>query len=65
MGMPDVSVLVGRRRGDEGGFRFFPRFYRHVTDIMKRIPHLGNRTTAASRGRFEATHAAAQRPAVA
>ena len=65
MGIPDVVVRVGRRRGDEGGFHFFPRFYRHVTDTMKRIPHLGNRTTAANRGRFEATHTAAHRPAVA
>jgi len=23
----------------EHGFRFFPRFYRHVTDTMKRIPY--------------------------
>lgn len=27
----------------EHGFRFFPRFYRHVTDTMKRIPIEGNR----------------------
>ena len=27
----------------EHGFRFFPRFYRHVTDTMKRIPAGGNR----------------------
>ena len=27
----------------EHGFRFFPRFYRHVTDTMKRIPVEGNR----------------------
>ena len=27
----------------EHGFRFFPRFYRHVTDTMKRIPVDGNR----------------------
>jgi len=27
----------------EHGFRFFPRFYRHVTDTMKRIPYPGNR----------------------
>ena len=26
----------------EHGFRFFPRFYRHVTDSMKRIPFPGN-----------------------
>ena len=27
----------------EHGFRFFPRFYRHVTDTMKRIPVSGGR----------------------
>ena len=26
----------------EHGFRFFPRFYRHVTDTMKRIPYGSN-----------------------
>jgi uncharacterized protein with NAD-binding domain and iron-sulfur cluster len=26
----------------EHGFRFFPRFYRHVTDTMKRIPYGNN-----------------------
>jgi uncharacterized protein with NAD-binding domain and iron-sulfur cluster len=28
----------------EHGFRFFPRFYSHVTDTMKRIPYGRNRT---------------------
>ena len=28
----------------EHGFRFFPRFYRHVTDTMQRIPVGGGRT---------------------
>ncbi len=27
----------------EHGFRFFPGFYRHITDTMKRIPYAGNR----------------------
>ena len=27
----------------EHGFRFFPSFYRHVTDTMKRIPYGKNR----------------------
>ena len=27
----------------EHGFRFFPGFYRHVTDTMKRIPYKANR----------------------
>jgi 15-cis-phytoene desaturase len=26
----------------EHGFRFFPNFYKHVTDTMKRIPYPGN-----------------------
>ena len=26
----------------EHGFRFFPGFYRHITDTMKRIPYAGN-----------------------
>ena len=26
----------------EHGFRFFPSFYKHVTDTMKRIPYTGN-----------------------
>src|SRR4051794_40723711 len=27
----------------EHGFRFFPRFYRHVTDTMRRIPYHRNK----------------------
>jgi uncharacterized protein with NAD-binding domain and iron-sulfur cluster len=30
----------------EHGFRFYPRFYRHVIDLMKRIPVGGNRSVA-------------------
>ena len=30
----------------EHGFRFFPRFYQHVTDTMARIPLPGNRSVA-------------------
>lgn len=30
----------------EHGFRFFPRFYRHVTDTMRRIPYRNGRTVA-------------------
>ena len=30
----------------EHGFRFFPRFYQHVTDTMARIPLGGNRSVA-------------------
>jgi uncharacterized protein with NAD-binding domain and iron-sulfur cluster len=35
---PDQPALPG-----EHGFRFFPGFYRHITDTMKRIPYPGNR----------------------
>ena len=34
---PDVSGEKGYLPG-EHGFRFFPRFYKHVTDTMSRIP---------------------------
>jgi uncharacterized protein with NAD-binding domain and iron-sulfur cluster len=34
---PEHPALPG-----EHGFRFFPGFYRHVTDTMKRIPYAGN-----------------------
>lgn len=38
------SARDGRRPlPAEHGFRFFPGFYRHVTDTMKRIPFPGNR----------------------
>jgi len=39
---------TGGRRGlpAEHGFRFFPRFYRHVTDTMSRIPCGQGRTVA-------------------
>jgi uncharacterized protein with NAD-binding domain and iron-sulfur cluster len=45
-GEPGVRVAPsGRRMGPplpgEHGFRFFPGFYRHVIDAMKRIPHEG------------------------
>ena len=30
----------------EHGFRFFPRFYRHVTDTMSRIPYGHHGTVA-------------------
>jgi uncharacterized protein with NAD-binding domain and iron-sulfur cluster len=30
----------------EHGFRFYPRFYKHVIDLMKRIPVGGNRSVA-------------------
>ena len=34
---PDVAGEKGYLPG-EHGFRFFPRFYKHVTDTMSRIP---------------------------
>ncbi|WP_281255129.1 hydroxysqualene dehydroxylase [Paenibacillus herberti] len=38
------SGLEGRKDlPGEHGFRFFPKFYKHVTDTMKRIPYGDNR----------------------
>lgn len=38
------SATEGRKPlPGEHGFRFFPGFYRHITDTMKRIPFQGNR----------------------
>lgn len=37
-GTKDTEPLPG-----EHGFRFFPGFYRHITDTMKRIPFKGNK----------------------
>lgn len=37
------SAAEGRKPlPGEHGFRFFPKFYRHITDTMKRIPYAGN-----------------------
>ena len=33
-----ASPITGKSLPGEHGFRFFPGFYRHVTDTMKRIP---------------------------
>jgi uncharacterized protein with NAD-binding domain and iron-sulfur cluster len=44
-----VSGSGGEGRKDlpgEHGFRFFPRFYRHVTDTMRRIPYGPSGTVA-------------------
>ena len=39
------SALPGRRPlPGEHGFRFFPGFYKHVTDTMRRIPYGGGNT---------------------
>lgn len=43
--MPGPDLVTGDRKRlpGEHGFRFFPGFYRHIPDTMKRIPH-GNGT---------------------
>ena len=46
-----ASTRPARRGGrrdlpGEHGFRFFPRFYKHVIDTMERIPYRGPRTVA-------------------
>ncbi len=38
--LPDRMPLPG-----EHGFRFFPGFYKHVTDTMRRIPYGAHRNT--------------------
>ena len=37
--VPDSGKDGRRNLPGEHGFRFFPGFYRHVTDSMKRIPY--------------------------
>jgi uncharacterized protein with NAD-binding domain and iron-sulfur cluster len=41
VGVPETGSEVRRDLPGEHGFRFFPGFYRHVIDTMKRIPHNG------------------------
>lgn len=41
--VPDSAGPGKKPLPGEHGFRFFPGFYRHVTDTMKRIPYKGNR----------------------
>ena len=43
--VPDSAVGDNRALPGEHGFRFFPRFYKHVTDSMKRIPVEGTTRT--------------------
>src|SRR5262249_3153745 len=38
--------LVGHRLPGEHGFRFFPGFYKHVIDTMRRIPSFDGRSVA-------------------
>ena len=55
MGAPGTGTEGRRDLPGEHGFRFFPGFYRHITDTMKRIPFGGggrscfDNLTAASR----------------
>lgn len=39
--MPGSAVLNQKPLPGEHGFRFFPGFYKHVTDTMRRIPYDG------------------------
>jgi uncharacterized protein with NAD-binding domain and iron-sulfur cluster len=41
LGKPDTGVNGRRDLPGEHGFRFFPGFYRHIPDTMKRIPYNG------------------------
>jgi uncharacterized protein with NAD-binding domain and iron-sulfur cluster len=42
-GVPGTAADDRRDLPAEHGFRFFPGFYRHLPDTMKRIPYPGNR----------------------
>jgi uncharacterized protein with NAD-binding domain and iron-sulfur cluster len=49
VGSVHLGRLAAPARRDlpgEHGFRFFPRFYKHVVDTMERIPYRGSRTVA-------------------
>jgi uncharacterized protein with NAD-binding domain and iron-sulfur cluster len=49
IGAVHLGRLAGAARRDlpgEHGFRFFPRFYKHVIDTMERIPYRGARTVS-------------------
>src|SRR5687768_1922705 len=41
--VPDTKTKDTKALPGEHGFRFFPGFYRHITDTMKRIPFKGNK----------------------
>jgi len=41
--LPDTAKGSRKPLPGEHGFRFFPGFYKHVTDTMKRIPFAGNK----------------------
>ena len=42
IGVPGTAKGGRKRLPGEHGFRFFPGFYHHVPDSMRRIPHGGN-----------------------
>lgn len=42
MEVPNSGTGSRKNLPGEHGFRFFPSFYKHVTDTMKRIPYPGN-----------------------
>src|SRR5271166_6383446 len=42
----NAAQPVGHRLPGEHGFRFFPGFYKHVIDTMRRIPSFDGRTVA-------------------
>lgn len=42
MGVPDSATGGRKPLPGEHGFRFFPRFYKHLPDTMARIPFPGN-----------------------
>ena len=44
MEVPNSGTGARKNLPGEHGFRFFPSFYKHVTDTMKRIPYPGNAT---------------------
>jgi uncharacterized protein with NAD-binding domain and iron-sulfur cluster len=41
-----LTAAARRDLPGEHGFRFFPRFYKHVIDTMERIPYRGSRSVA-------------------
>ncbi len=68
--IPVAGTAKGGRRGlpGEHGFRFFPGFYHHVPDTMRRIPFAGNahgvwdNLVAATEGTLAAHRRPARRP---
>ena len=45
--LPDLGVdFIGHHLPGEHGFRFFPGFYKHIVDTMRRIPSFDGRQVA-------------------